>query len=148
MIKKILVPTDGSEHSQKAIEIACDLTSKYDADLHIIHVVENYEIPQGVKDYMKGEEIHEAPEYVYLKLVGDKIIEKAESEARQHGVENVKTAVLRGRVSARILEYANEVGADTIILGSRGAGGIEGAIMGSVSRKVCHLAECTCMTVK
>ncbi len=38
--------------------------------------------------------------------------------------------------------------ADVIVMGSRGLGHIKGMLMGSVSHKVNHLAECTCITVK
>ena len=148
MIKKILVAIDGSEHSQKAIKIACDLTMKYGASLDIIHVIEDYDIPQSVKDFMKGEEIHETPEYLYLTLIGNKIAERAEAEVHGLGVDNVKTVILQGKAAAKIIEYAKQSGIDIIVMGNHGTQGVEDLIMGSVPRKVCHLAECTCMTVK
>ena len=39
MIKKILVPVDGSKHSVKAVELASDIASKYDAEVILLHVL-------------------------------------------------------------------------------------------------------------
>jgi nucleotide-binding universal stress UspA family protein len=49
MIKKILVPTDGSVYAAKAFEYASDLALKYDAELHLVHVLSESRMPQGMK---------------------------------------------------------------------------------------------------
>ena len=48
----------------------------------------------------------------------------------------------------RILEAQKREQADLIVLGSRGLGNMKGLLLGSVSHKVAHLAECACLTVK
>ncbi|MBW2341083.1 MAG: universal stress protein [Deltaproteobacteria bacterium] len=49
MIKKILVPVDGSEHASKAIEFAVNIARQYDATIHLLHVVALTKIPEGIK---------------------------------------------------------------------------------------------------
>ena len=52
-----------------------------------------------------------------------------------------------GDPAPAILDHAREVGADMIVLGSRGLGDLKGLVMGSVSHKVACLAPCTCVAV-
>jgi len=48
MIKKILVATDGSEHSDKVVELASDMALKYNAKIYLIHVVNEPKVPESV----------------------------------------------------------------------------------------------------
>jgi len=57
-------------------------------------------------------------------------------------------AVTDGDPTKCILAAAASEGVDTIAPGNRGLGNIDGMLVGSVSHKVSHLAECTCITVK
>jgi nucleotide-binding universal stress UspA family protein len=83
-----------------------------------------------------------------LKETGRRIIEEAEKDVRKRGVKSVQSALLQGYPSNRILKFAEKTGGDMIVIGSRGLGSIKGLLLGSVSHKVCHLARCTCVTVK
>lgn len=147
MIKNILVPTDGSNHAKKAIDYASDLASKYGATVHLMHVIPQSEIPEGLDRYMEVERI-EAPREEVLKKIGDGIIKAGLTEARARGVKDVKSSVVIGDPAEKIVEFAKENGVDMIIIGSRGLGAMKGILLGSVSSKVCHVAECTCVTVK
>ena len=49
MIKKVLVPVDGSPHSGKAVELASDLASKYEAEIVLLHVLLRGHMPDGLK---------------------------------------------------------------------------------------------------
>ena len=55
MIKKILVPTDGSGHAEKAVNYASDLALKYDAGLYLMHAVQESKIPDGFEEFLKAE---------------------------------------------------------------------------------------------
>lgn len=145
MIKNILVPVDGSEHSKKALELACDLAAKYDAQLHLLHVSLVPDVTQtlalggtSVTVDAPGEEIEQA---------GEKVIEAARKIAREHGCGKVETDVVSGPTAQRILESAEDNNIDMIVMGSRGLSDISGLLVGSVSHKVNHLAKCTCVTV-
>ncbi len=148
MVRNLLVATDGSNYAKKGIATACELATTYGATLHIVHVVEHYKIPESIREYIKGEEIEEEPGTLYMNVVGEKIIHEAEKQARDLGIANVKTALLRGSAADAIVKYAEEHEVDMIVMGTHGLGFIEGLIMGSVSRKVCNTAACSCMTVR
>lgn len=150
MIKKILVPTDGSDHARKAIEYACDFALKYDAMVYFLHVIRRSHVPKEILDYIKVERIEEPPEHVFLQLqkIGDGITKAAEREAREKGVKEVESVVVEGDPAKKIIELARREGVDTIVMGSRGLGTLEGVFLGSVSHKVCNLVHCTCVTVK
>jgi nucleotide-binding universal stress UspA family protein len=149
MIKKILVPTDGSAYAAKAFEYASDLALKYDAELHFVHVVSESKIPEGLDDFIRTERIEDQPrEAVFLEKMGDAIIQSIKEKSRLKGIENVKSAVLMGDPAEKIVEYAKANEIDMIVLGNRGLGAVKMLFMGSVSNKVCNLAECTCLTVK
>ncbi len=140
MIKKILVPTDGSTHARKALEYASDFASKYQATVHLIHVIAPlHSVPEGYVD--RQIEDHQ-------QKVAKEIIEKAEKELKKKHVESYQSTILQGNPAQEILEFARDNNVDIIIMGSRGAGMFETLMLGSVSHQVCHLADCTCVTVK
>jgi nucleotide-binding universal stress UspA family protein len=56
--------------------------------------------------------------------------------------------VFSGDPVEEIIQFAKNNDIDMIVIGSRGLGKIKGLLLGSVSSKVCHLAECTCVTIK
>ncbi len=142
MIKKILVATDGSDHAGKAVEFASDLATKYKATVYLIHVLTPLrsmpEIDGGL--LQQWEDIHEGQ--------AKKIIEEAERVVKKKGVERYQSALLKGHPAEQIMEFARKESVDMIVMGSRGAGKLELLMLGSVSNKVCHLAECSCVTVK
>lgn len=148
MLQKILVATDGSGHARKAVDYASDMAVKYNATLYLIHVVSETKIPEDVLQYIKAEGIEEPPQTVYLQKIGEGIIGEAEKEARERGVKDIQSEVLQGNAAEKIIEFVKERGIDMIVIGSRGLGSIKGLFLGSVSSKVCHMADCTCVTVK
>lgn len=148
MVKKILVATDGSDHARKAIDYASDIASKYDATVFLVHVISTSEIPQDVLDYIRAERIEQPAQTVYFEKIGEGVIGAGEKGAREKGVKDIKTAVLQGDPAEKIIEFARDNAVDMIVIGSRGLGSIKGLFLGSVSSKVCHVADCTCVTVK
>jgi nucleotide-binding universal stress UspA family protein len=101
-----------------------------------------------VVDFVKSERIEEPPTTAYLQIVGKQILGKAESEAKERGVKNVEKTVMKGDPAEVIINYAKEGDSDMIVIGSRGLGGVKGLMLGSVSSKVCHATDRTCVTVK
>jgi nucleotide-binding universal stress UspA family protein len=148
MVKKIFVPTDGSPHARRAIELATDMAVQYGAALYVLHVVSESTIPDEVLRYIRVERVEEPPETVYLKKVGEGIIAAAEREAKDKGVKEIQSEVVQGDPAEETINFARDKGIDLIMIGSRGLGQIKGVFLGSVSSKVCHMAGCTCMTVK
>lgn len=146
VINKILVPIDGSEYSKRALELACELAEKFDARLHLLHVIltptKNLTLIPGdisLTAVTPRGEIEEA---------GHKMMEAARQIAHDHGCEKVETKVIGGPAAQRILESAKSNEVDMIVMGSRGLSDIDGLMVGRVKHKVSDLAECTCVTVR
>jgi len=142
MVKKILVPTDGSDHAKKAIVYAVDLASKYRAPLCLFHVVSTppalfHEGAFALPDVQRT-----------LEEEGHKIIKDAEEEAKRCGASNVRSVIVQGNPANEIIKFANAEGIDLIIMGSRGLSAIKEFVLGSVSHRVSHLADCTVTIVK
>lgn len=138
MIKKILVPTDGSTHARKAIDYAYHLALKFGATVHLLHVIPNSELLEGLDRYIEVDRI-EAPRERVLDKIGDAIIKAKLTQAEARDMEAVKSSVVNGNAVEKIAEFAEENRVHMIIMT---------LFLGTVSSKVCHADECTCVTIK
>jgi len=147
MINKILVPLDGSGHTARTIEFASDIARQEDAAIHLLHVVEDTKIPEGVMDYIHGERIKESPDSVYLKLLAKRILDKAEDEVKQKGIPDIIKRIAMGDPARKIIDYAGYNDVDMIVIGSRGLGNAK-TRLGSVAMKVVNSADATCIIIR
>lgn len=145
MLQKILVAVDGSEYSQKALELACQLTEKFEGSLHIVHV------PQGAAAdrvmVLGGASVMIHAGHEQIEKAGRTLIEAAGKIAEERLPGKVTTELRGGDPADEIMKSADENASDCIVLGSRGLGDFGGLLLGSVSHKVSHSAHCTCITV-
>lgn len=174
MFKNILVPTDGSQHADKAVTLAIDIASKYDAGLVILSVIEGRALSDDAKRLAQDKDIDisailAGPEVTAVSPEGapvvlhaeytlatarvqadlaEAIINEAKEHAASHGVERVRGVTGGGDPAGAILDAAESEKADLIVMGSRGLGPLKSLLAGSVSQKVSHLAPCSCITVK
>jgi nucleotide-binding universal stress UspA family protein len=149
MTKTILAATDGSGHAERAaeraVEVAAAIADLYNAKLILAHVlpdIVNEHLPEHLEKLVEFErlDIGEA-----LNSIGQSILDRAQQEARKQGVKDIETVLTTGSPAKEILEIAERLNVDFIVMGSRD---LEGLLMGSVSHKVTHLAKQTCITVK
>ncbi|MFT5220610.1 MAG: nucleotide-binding universal stress UspA family protein [Planctomycetota bacterium] len=144
MITQILTPIDGSENSNRALELACDLANKYNAGLTILQVIPSL----GAQAMVVGSAaVVVEPDLSELEANAKIIIADAQDKARKTGVKSVNVAIEVGTPAKIIVAQANSLSADMIVMGSRGLSDFEGLLLGSVSHKVSHLAKCSCITV-
>jgi nucleotide-binding universal stress UspA family protein len=174
MFKKILLPTDGSDHAKKAARIAGDLAGRYDAELVLLHVLLRDHLDEGLKHYAEVERLAgsrplsqavasipegrfpvsmlpgnggETEEEV-LSAVAEHVLRAAVDAAKQCGARKLRTLTEDGDPAQRILQAAETEGADLIVMGSRGFSDLKSLVVGSVSHKVSHLAPCPVMSVR
>lgn len=141
MYQDILVPVDGSEEMDKAIEFAADMAKQGEVTVHLLHVVRQpTSIPSGIEDYMRAEGIRETPNVVYLEFIGNHIMGAAEDAAKQVGIKKVKRAVVTGDPAEEIINYARDHFVDMIVLGTQD--------LGSVARRICQDSDRTCVIVR
>lgn len=169
MIRKIVVPVDGSQHSVKAVELASDLASKYDADITLLHVLLRGHMPDGLRKAMEIEvgkrETKVDPVYLpnsilarnkkvtqltieELNYIGKYVLANVAAICQDKGVSKVDMRVEEGDPAKVILQIAEDTPADMIVMGNRGLSDFQGMLFGSVSHKVSQLAKCTCVTVR
>lgn len=134
MIRKILVGTDGSDHAGKAIRYAGELAAHCGAEIVVVAVSTPGPVPVDLQDFAQSEDMSHTDVYEAVVRSGAVLAEKS-------GAGNVSSQILSGDPATAMVEAAIAVEADLIVLGSRGHGAITGILLGSVSRKVLHLAK-------
>jgi len=146
MLNRILAAADGSEDSLKALEFACELATRFDAELHIVHV------PQGTAAdrvmVMGGASIMMHAPREQIEAAGRKLIDSAIEYTKKRGCDRVTTELRAGDPANELVESAKENDVDCIVIGSRGLGAFGSVMLGSVSHKVNNTAPCTCITVR
>jgi nucleotide-binding universal stress UspA family protein len=136
---KVLVATDGSEHSKKAVQRALELAEKQGAQVTLISVA-----------YFGSDYLEEMPPNIREKLEDEAkgVLKKAKAlfDAKNLPVE---TVLVTGLVPANlILQKAQEGKFDRIILGSTGMTGLDKIVMGSTAAKVVANAPCEVTVVR
>lgn len=147
MFETLLVPTDGSVHAAKAVDTAIELAEKYGSELLFLSVYRHYSRLESTHSLVRTRELPESPDES-LGALAKETAQSAAAYARDKGIKRAKAYAKRGQPARTIVEFAKEKDVDAIVMGRRGLGDIGGLLLGSVSHKVCSLADCTCITVK
>jgi len=143
-LKHVLVPTDFSETSDRAIRYAKAFAKAFGATLHVIHVVEEpYGQPWAVEAY--GFSLA-ALQDEWIKEAGTRMA-KVQAETEQAAVTTV-TATVLGHPVMEILRYAKDQNVDLIVMGTHGRGPLGHVVMGSVAERVVRKAPCPVLTVR
>ena len=138
MYDRILLPTDGSDASDRAVEQAVGLARETSAELHVLFVVEDIPYAPEMMDDTVGEE---------LQGIGEEAIAAIEARADEAGVD-VVSAIRKGAPHSAILEYADGEGVDAIVMGTHGRSGLDRYLLGSVTERVVRTADVPVLTVR
>lgn len=146
---KILVATDGTEHSREVLNAALRYNLSDGDEIKVISVVDvavpltvdlyggflpaTTEIESAVRENAETI-VKQAEEYLRSKITGEKIF--------------ISTEIISGSPESRIVETAEEMQADVIIVGSHGYNRWERLLLGSVSDSVVHHAPCSVLVVR
>lgn len=175
-MERIMVALDGSDHSEKALDLASDIAAKSGAELILLHVMSDKPLTDAERHMAEVEYLDELASSLdatgvdsggdpqtraqrvlqhyadvahrFRELIGQRLMSQSRARARERGVRSVQTLLEDGDPAGTILRLAKGLHVDMLFLGSRGLGDAKGLLMGSVSHKVGHLAECTCVSVK
>ncbi len=147
MIKKILVATDASAASNRAVSEAAYLAATHEAELLILHVIRDMQLPAQMKKVPELEAFANTREDI-LRQVAENILQEAVERARSGGVKKVQTAIGSGDPATSVIGFAKRRSIDTIVIGTRGLSKVKGLFMGSVSRKIVNNAEANCLIVR
>ena len=144
MVKKILVPIDGSKNSFKAVDHESALARYAGAELGILYVsVLSQQLPLAsqIEGYKVPTYSVANPEEFAQKILSESV-KCVPGDVRVHVYNEI------GSPTIVITEFAEQNNYDIIVIGSRGLGSISGLIMGSVSNYVVHEAHCPVLVVK
>lgn len=142
---KILLATDGSEHSLRAAKEVLKIAGPLQAEVTALSVVQEtpvyagYDVPASPWITM---EMTDGLEDAAKKILGD-----VETLFKEENFQ-LKTSVGKGHPADVICKFAEDGNFDLIVMGSRGLGGIKQLIMGSVSSSVVHCSQVPVMIVK
>lgn len=149
-IKTILVPTDFSEHAQRAFESAGDLASQLGAKLYLLHVQTDSALRTAIKEgLLDGARTDEE-----LLDAVNQLIEERFSQvlcAVNHSQFPIEHTSRRGDPDSVIPAFADEIGADLIVIGRRGTGfmdEVRAAVIGSVTQGVLRKSPCPVLVVR
>ncbi|MBX0303792.1 universal stress protein [Haloarcula salinisoli] len=139
MYDHILVPTDGSDHADRAAGHAALLADAFDATVHLLTVVD---IETAAGPFSAG---GVDDDYVEQRTASERDA-LAERAARVDG--DVETAVTTGQPSEGILEYVREHEVDLVVMGTHGRSGLRRYLTGSVAERVLRLSPVPVLTVR
>ena len=147
MFSKILCAVDGSQHALKAAQLASKMAERFGAKLTFLTVTKELKMNDEIRRFMELEHLTGEPQYV-LDEYTEHVIQEARDAARAAGVKEIATEIKTGHAARVIVSTAERGDYDTVGIGNRGHGDLEGFLLGSVSHKVTSLAKCTVITVK
>lgn len=147
MINKILVATDASAASARAVSFAARLSVLHEADLLILNVIRDMQLPPELRDMPEFENFFNTREEL-MRQAAERILVEARKQARIDGARNVQTAIGSGDPATSVAGFARRRKIDLIVVGTRGLSKIQASAMGSVSRKLLDLTDVNCLVVR
>ena len=143
--RSVLVGTDGSESAERAVEHAAGLAKAFGARLTILPAF----APHAPHDVQRAQA--EAPADLQWMLTDASQAEDKAGSGRalaaRLGVKEVRTRVFRGDPAEALIDTADDVGADLIVVGSKGMTGTGRFLLGSVPNRVSHHSPCDLLIV-
>ena len=144
-IRRILVPTDFSKYSDKALSEALEIAETFDSEISLVHII------RGESGFSILESFDEATQ----KKVREKLEKKTEV-AFSKQIEKfplskkikIKTNVSKGVPYKEILEFQKNINPDVIVVSAHGRSGFEDFFFGSTSEKIVRRATCSVLVVK
>jgi nucleotide-binding universal stress UspA family protein len=133
MFKHILLPTDGSELSRRAVAVGLELAATFKARVFALHVVPPFHTISYMAEMLAATEISYVEEAVAR---AERYLEEVRAAAKAAGVECQATYVFDDRPYQAIVQTASEQHCDLIVMASHGWRGMNRVLLGSETHKV------------
>jgi phosphoglycerate kinase len=143
--RRILLPVDGSEHSLEAARKLGRLIDAEDAEISLLHVQKREAFAVG-KAWIDPDANQRRE--ILRRREAELVFDITNAPLAQQRLNVRQQLVVEGDPADEILRFADEIGADLIVMGSHGRTGVLRILMGSVSRKVLDRAKCPVLIVR
>ena len=138
---RILVPTDFSAASDRALTLAKEIAHRFDAEIHLLHVrvvLDDPNVDAGILDEVER-----------ILTVSEPLTRQALKEAGANGSSRIHAHMKRGIVPADvIIDAIDEFSCDLVIMGTHGHRGLKNFLVGSVAKKVVHRSPVPVLTIR
>jgi universal stress protein A len=142
MFKKIVCPVDFSEFTDEIIVYGVNIATKFDAELHLLHVIPNLNYFTPYESFLTPENL------VAMERNIEKEIEKDFQKTIKKIAMPVKKAIRTGITFVEILDYIKTEKVDLVVMGTHGRSGFEHILLGSVAEKIIRRSPCPVLTVR
>nr|MBF0683293.1 universal stress protein [Pseudomonas sp.] len=140
-MRKVLVPFDGSENSNRALQYVIDLDTR-PAEVHVLNVQHE---PVIYGEYVTANMLEELNNSLLTK--SRQVLTEAAEALQAAGVQHQTHAAL-GNVAEQVNDAVKRLGCDTVVMGTRGLGSFSGLMLGSVATRVIHEVSVPVLLVK
>jgi nucleotide-binding universal stress UspA family protein len=140
-VKKILIPTDGSEYSLHAAEYGLSLAKQHNGQITVVYVLDEVVIDRFTH-VTEREDIEKE-----LKEDGQRYVNFVLGLAEKESVK-ANSLIVKGRPFEQIVHLANGLNMDLIVMGTYGRRGADRILLGSVAERVIEYAHCPVLVVK
>jgi nucleotide-binding universal stress UspA family protein len=141
LYERILVPTDGSAGTERAVRHAADLAATHGAALHAVYVVNtaSYATLSMESSFEGVDEM--------LRTEGESALDEVATIADEAGVP-VERTLLEGSPASKVVAHAERADCDLVVMGTHGRGGINRLLLGSVAERVVRTSPVPVLTVR
>ena len=146
--KRILVGTDGSETATLAVRHAAQLAAAHDAELVIVTAfIENPHVEREL-EYERSQAPADIQWAITSSGEAEDKLAAARHDATEAGATKLRTRVEKGDPASMLIETAEELLCDVIVVGNKGMSGASRFLLGSVPNRVSHHAPCDVLIVR
>ncbi|POZ61845.1 universal stress protein [Chromobacterium alticapitis] len=145
MYQKIFVPVDDSETSAMALVEACKLAKELASSVRLVHVVDLAQFGWGGTEFLDATELQKS-----IKQAGEQVLQLAGDKAKSMGVDP-ECRILESwgdKIASVLADDASAWGADLIVMGTHGLGGLMHLLMGSVAEGLLKVADVPVLLVR
>jgi nucleotide-binding universal stress UspA family protein len=149
MYETVLVPVDGSEQSERAVDHALEIAEKFESTLHVLHAIDDRgsgraaeAVSELSRNASERQEMNERRKQAGTELT-DGVIERA-----REATIDAEAVVLRGDPAEVITDYAEQKEIGLIVLGARGRSAVGKFLLGNVAGKVARHATTPVLLVR